>query len=633
MSLSSKLDPLNVESRHFLSFSFPSNAQLEDKSALSEWMERMVFLYEDLKWLLSLPVDVFWNQVTFDTSWHVCLDSFLFNSPRSYDLKNVLESCKVALMRISKLFLLAIKRMSLHNEDPMLCFSQEEFADIIYENYLFDAAKLLDICSIFYRPGSTIGGVVEDIIHNIFTAQPKYFDDINNAVESMIFTVSNIEDKLKICESLNASKHSKGNSVNGREAQDMMLFIFDMVNTFLSLLRVLPSVSQVLYKVKVVERLVTTCENILPCLLNLIQVNRKKYKYILNEIEKSVTTLIDTIIKEGYVRKLQSESTELSTEDLTTAFISMMDTIAQYPNFLVCYCKLGKISNIFEMIEAVGCIDMSSLQYVRGMISSSVSESDSNSILHQLRVLLPMKGEEYLSKCVEKYGPNVDVIVNNVLEGNMPEEKKTKVSTKKQISVPNKDVLEDKEHVALLKSQLLTPYDDSADEDGYNVYDDEYDDTYDSQNVAAADADSADELKDLTSRRKFTIPAALRQIGDVSSESEEEEGGGSEELKKNSEASENSQTQGNANYRGGYRGNRVRGRGHVGNSGGNRGGGNRGSGNRGGGNRGAGNRGGGNRGASNNDQGSDRGRGRGRGNKHNRRRLADKKKSKGMMPF
>lgn len=30
--------------------------------------------------------------------------------------------------------------------------------------------------------------------------------------------------------------------------------------------------------------------------------------------------------------------------------------------------------------------------------------------------------------------------------------------------------------------------------------------------------------------RKFTIPAALRQIGDVSSESEEEEGGGSEEV-------------------------------------------------------------------------------------------------------
>ncbi|XP_057312364.1 activating signal cointegrator 1 complex subunit 2-like [Hydractinia symbiolongicarpus] len=621
MSLSSKLDPLNVESRHFLSFSFPPNAQLEDKSALSEWMERMVFLYEDLKWLLSLPVDFFWNQVTFDTSWHVCLDSFLFNSPRSYDLKNVLESCKTALIRISKLFLLAIKRMSLYNEDPMLCFSQEEFADIIYENYLFDAAKLLDICSIFYRPGSTVGGVVKEIIHNIFTAQPKYFDDINNAVESMIFTVSNIEDKLKICESLNASKHLKGNSVNGREAQDMMLFSFDMVNTFLSLLRVLPSVSQVMFKVKVVERLVTTCENILPCLLNLIQVNRKKYKYILSEIEKSVTTLIDTIIEEGYVQNLQNKSTDVTTEDLTTAFISMMDTIAQYPNFLVCYCKLGKISNIFEMIEEVGCIDMSSLKYVRGMISSSVSESDSSSILHQLRVLLPMKGEEYLSKCVEKYGPNVDVIVNNVLEGNMPEEKKTEVSTKKQISVPNKDVLEDKEHVALLKSQLLTPLDDdSTDEDGYNVYDDEYDDTYDSQNVAAADADSADELKDLTSRRKFTIPAALRQIGDVSSESEEEEEekGGSEELKNKREVSENGQRQGNANYRGGYRGNRGRTRGHVGNSGGNRGG---------------GNRGGGNRGASNNDQGSDRGRGRGRGNKHNRRRLADKKKSKGMMPF
>ena len=35
----------------------------------------------------------------------------------------------------------------------------------------------------------------------------------------------------------------------------------------------------------------------------------------------------------------------------------------------------------------------------------------------------------------------------------------------------------------------------------HDEYDDEYDDTYDSHNVGAMDADSGDELKDLTSRR------------------------------------------------------------------------------------------------------------------------------------
>ena len=102
---------------------------------------------------------------------------------------------------------------------------------------------------------------------------------------------------------------------------------------------------------------------------------------------------------------------------------------------------------------------------------------------------------------MEKYGPNVDVIINNVIEGNIPDETLTTTNTvKKIIKIPDKEILEDnKEHVALLKETLLVV--EGLDANAYNMYDDEYDDTYDSQNVAAADADSADELGDLTARR------------------------------------------------------------------------------------------------------------------------------------
>ena len=55
--------PDNVEERNFLSFCMPSNIQLEDKGEFSAWCDRMIFIFEDLKWLLSLPVPQFWNQV------------------------------------------------------------------------------------------------------------------------------------------------------------------------------------------------------------------------------------------------------------------------------------------------------------------------------------------------------------------------------------------------------------------------------------------------------------------------------------------------------------------------------------------------------------------------------------------
>lgn len=54
----------DVEDRNFLTFSMPSNMQLEDKGEFSTWCERMIFIFEDLKWLLALPVNEFWNQVS-----------------------------------------------------------------------------------------------------------------------------------------------------------------------------------------------------------------------------------------------------------------------------------------------------------------------------------------------------------------------------------------------------------------------------------------------------------------------------------------------------------------------------------------------------------------------------------------
>jgi len=49
----------------------------------------------------------------------------------------------------------------------------EVYGHLIYENFLFDAAKILDICAIFDRPDESMRQLLTDILQNVFKCQPK----------------------------------------------------------------------------------------------------------------------------------------------------------------------------------------------------------------------------------------------------------------------------------------------------------------------------------------------------------------------------------------------------------------------------------------------------------------------------
>ena len=93
--------------------------------------------------------------------------------------------------------------------------------------------------------------------------------------------------------------------------------------------------------------------------------------------------------------------------------------------------------------------------------------------------------------------------MNTVIEENITNESQLVKSDKDPIVVPNKDIIDDnREHVKILKETYLKKDDNfHGDRNSYDPYEDEYDDTYDSQNIAAQDADSADEYNDIAARR------------------------------------------------------------------------------------------------------------------------------------
>lgn len=145
--------------------------------------------------------------------------------------------------------------------------------------------------------------------------------------------------------------------------------------------------------------------------------------------------------------------------------------------------------------------------------------------------MLPDEDDAFLRACVVHFDGDPEKVINHILEGNIPpflQDIRESISKKEEptgyfrqatkeentSTLPGRyymksDVLSKEieneifnERSNPLRNQrtyLENDYTDSW--TNFNEYDDEYDDTYDSQNVGALDADSGDELSDLTSRR------------------------------------------------------------------------------------------------------------------------------------
>ena len=176
-----------------------------------------------------------------------------------------------------------------------------------------------------------------------------------------------------------------------------------------------------------------------------------------------------------------------------------------------------------------------------GATSKTVNDVELFSLVSHVQDLLPGLGDGFVMLCLEELNYDVEQVINLLLEDNLPASLRnlnrnlSKEEAMKNRKQPVKAILEERQSVydkdefdvfsgskvdvskvhkgkRRDKGNLKTLLSDKSDitetvkerysaYDVFNrhvwtasLYDDEYDDTYDSQNVGAQDADSADEL-------------------------------------------------------------------------------------------------------------------------------------------
>ena len=175
-------------------WNFPSGEQKDNQKL---WFRSLCILRDDVIQLLKLPLHIFWSHVIFDPKFHTLCDTFLRITPviisdNSHLLQNELFQTFLELMFKVFLRIGTNKEAQYTKNRTYPDISPKAFADLLYDNYLFDLPKILDLCLIFGSNRNLLGEMLE----GIFRKQRKYFYDIQELIRSTLSMLSKVSEEM-----------------------------------------------------------------------------------------------------------------------------------------------------------------------------------------------------------------------------------------------------------------------------------------------------------------------------------------------------------------------------------------------------------------------------------------------------
>nr|XP_048305876.1 activating signal cointegrator 1 complex subunit 2 isoform X2 [Myodes glareolus] len=562
--------------------------------------------------------------VVFDETLQKCLDSYLRYVPRKFD-EWVAPTPEVADMQkhLHRSVFLTFLRMSTHKESKDHFISPSAFGEILYNNFLFDIPKILDLCVLFGKGNSPL---LQKMIGNIFIQQPSYYNDLDETVPTILQVFSNI---LQHCglQGDGTSTTPQKLGEKGRltpsdmpllELKDIVLYLCDTCTTLWAFLDIFPLACQTFQKHDFCYRLASFYEMAIPEMESAIKKRRLEDSKLLGDMwqrlshsKKKLLEVFHIILNQICLLPILESSND-NIQGFIEEFLQIFSSVLQEKRFLRDYDSFFPVAEDISLLQqASSALDETRTAYILQAVESAwegvdrqkikdtkepskakdsnnevtaavkpVSERPSqlenseedeeckgaaaalgptvcgvqlDSLISQVKDLLPDLGEGFILACLEHYSYDSEQVINNILEDRLaPELSQLDRSLKRQVK-PDPTPLLTSRHNVFQNDEFDVFSRDSVDlsrvhkgrrkeenvrslvndkravvaqrlryqqysvvmeevpvqpgEHQVGDYEDEYDDTYDGNQVGANDADSDDEL---ISRRPFTIPQVLR---------------------------------------------------------------------------------------------------------------------------
>jgi len=151
--------------------------------------EVVAMICDDVTKLLHMVYHVFWSHVVYNKSLRKLIDTFLRYFPRSYDTL-IKAPSYLSLNRLYTLMIKLFLRMSTAKESEGDFMTPDYFASLIYDNWVWDIPKLMDVAALY--PGSANMQLGRQVVQSVFEVVPGYWDDLKGSIETSARVVGEV---------------------------------------------------------------------------------------------------------------------------------------------------------------------------------------------------------------------------------------------------------------------------------------------------------------------------------------------------------------------------------------------------------------------------------------------------------
>ena len=379
--------------------------------------------------------------------------------PREHDVdpswnEEVRETNNIIL---HKLFLVHV-RLCTYKESTQDFFTPEYWGQMLYEKYLLELPRILDMCVLF---SSCNRNITSKMVANVFKHQPQYCNDL---LECCITISSALESATEQYQVLSISQPSPTHLVT---LVDIVNYCVDISATLHCLVSVYPDSSDVIHNAGLDVRLAAFYTGVVMTLVTLIQKYKSAEMISDSEMISYVTRVnisrhsIVTCIREVVCHLCFLDN--VSVTDRLESFFNIMTSLMSEISFLSDYNELYPIRAEFEHFEKENIlVDTVRKHYILDMFNSTQTSSFMNgqngfgekekrqkvsqqvdnledhstmgacamvprptnmeliSLISNVRDLLPHLGEGFVEHVLVEYNYKVDEAINALLENNLP---------------------------------------------------------------------------------------------------------------------------------------------------------------------------------------------------------------------
>ncbi|KAL4136098.1 hypothetical protein QTP88_007665 [Uroleucon formosanum] len=483
--------------RQFLRYIHPLKSITNDLVQKECWIEQMKYLVKDFKTLLNLSFKKFWSTVVFNKQATVGLCTFLQEGAPPHLMDQLPEDDDVLNIynEVDSFAYKLFKRLTKSSENKENCMSNHYMWSLLYHNNIISIPMLFDICSIY---GETRKKELEIIFEELFTCQQLYKENLNNFIQISIKCLNQLQDKIEVdmgYDNLMCQINKTSTDIEESNlclTEDIINYLLDTSCTITNFLEIYPMASRHFYQEKFHLESENAVEEYLEVITELLEYNEFVIDY----------TLVYDLTKD--IRKLQKSNKEIDS------------TIYDY--------LLKSLEVINQPYTELKQNELQEQQLEIQTISTNIESTKLQSLVSNVKDLLPHLGEGFIQKCLEYYDMDSEKVINMVLKNCLPLE-----LTQYDLNLPLMSAYEDnatgydtsiKENKKLKKLKKLLDNESFRNEtrpfyEKYYVtevtcaeldsyYNDEYDDTYD-----GIEYDRPEPIDENTERRPNVIPRVL----------------------------------------------------------------------------------------------------------------------------